>query len=195
MWRRAWHPHYGAYGGHDSRKPIGRVTLEKVREILQEKFEQDLHGQSTVRLIGLIFGRPALPLFREQLLPNFGYWHHRTSTYTDFFTMGFADSVKSFSDREFVKAVTQVETSTSWRYSGGTDLIVANACFDRKLKTLAFDWTCAIVIPLEEALATGAIRNVTSLFEKTCRQPRWTQVGIPLGAQATNSATNLAGTP
>jgi hypothetical protein len=96
-----------------------------------------------IRAVGLVFGRPTCKVFKEELLPDTQYHSLRSGKKIEFFYMGFADPDEeflpvgvfdndNFSQESFVSAVEDFEARTTWRYSGGTDLILLNSWFSPK---------------------------------------------------------------
>jgi hypothetical protein len=93
-----------------------------------------------VRPVGLIFGRPACKIFKDELLPDRKYYHLRSGENVELFYMGYADpdvqyvtvgdfDENDFSDESFTSAVSDFEKRTTWKYSGQTDVILLNSFF------------------------------------------------------------------
>lgn len=142
-----------------------------------------------VRMVGLLFVRPQSPLARDEILPSLDYFHHRSANEIDFFCAGygaywekrqemFPDQlvVNSgtyhnwlFSAQWFNKFRHEVEHSSSWQYSGATDLILTNAVYDLSNKTADLDFSKAIVFPLDKMKYNGAIYSVEMFFEDIIR--------------------------
>ena len=97
-------------------------------------------------MVGLLFARPESKLGRSEIVPSLNYFHQRADKHIHFFCVGYGaywphDFVRdaqvvttidgaewSFSDRLFNEFRTELEGyTTSWHYSGGTDLILTNS--------------------------------------------------------------------
>jgi hypothetical protein len=109
------------------------------------------------------------------------YWHHRSDYYTDFFCPGYEADLPVGTDRTevatvggrkwffsncaFVTFLEQLEAQTSWRYSGGCELLVTNARYDAAQDKASLDLSSAIAVDLEGAKQDKAFRDVTGLCE------------------------------
>ena len=69
----------------------------------------------------------------------------------------------SFSQMKFAEFVDEMEASTSWRYSGGTELIV----LDSKA-----DFSNAIIFKIDDMVKDKAIINANQLLEALIQQSR-----------------------
>lgn len=134
-------------------------------------------------IIGLLFAPPFTDVGKENLAPRLGYLDGRSGQHIHFFCAGyggyrFADDLVpigamhydngvvipwGFSQRKFVSFVNELEGMTSWKYSGESDLILADP-------DLAFD-DC-VVFDIEAMVKDGAIDNPARLFEASIRYAR-----------------------
>ena len=146
--------------------PNDTISLHKIRETLTESFCGYSDPSHHIRLVGLIFGRPNLPLVSQQLNPNISYWHHHSATHVDFFCVGFSPNTDAFDNDAFEKVVQHFQKETTWRYSGGTDLLLLNARFIPSKKIARLDYSSAITLTLETAIKEGAIDNIAMFFQK-----------------------------
>jgi hypothetical protein len=132
------------------------------------------------RPVGLIFGRPACKIFKEELLPDRRYYDLRSGANIELFYMGYADpddeyltidafDENDFSDASFVSAVSDFEKRTTWKYSGQTDLLLLNSYFTHHQK-VGLDFTNALVIQLEEAVGSKLIQSGRGLLELIMRE-------------------------
>lgn len=104
-----------------------------------------------VRPVGLIFGRPACKIFKDELLPHRSYYHLRSGKNVELFYMGYADpdakyltvgafDENNFSNGSFVTAVEDFEERTTWKYSSMTDVILLNSFFSGSPCYLGSTW-------------------------------------------------------
>ena len=135
-----------------------------------------------VRPVGLIFGRPTCKSFKEELLPDRGYYNLRSGANIELFYMGYADpdaeyltvgdfDENDFSDASFVSAVSDFERRTTWKYSGQTDLILLNSFFTPK-QNVRLDFSNVFAIQFEEALESKLIKSARALVEEIMRVSR-----------------------
>jgi hypothetical protein len=141
---------------------------------------------------GLIFARPQSELAKSEIIPNIEHWFHRSDFYTDFFLGGYAVNAQNelpdkervkdeqpvnimpreqwfFSPLLFNQFLQEMESRTTWRYSGGTDFILATARYDEHTKNAWIDFDSPVSIDLELAKHDDAILNVPHLFETIFR--------------------------
>jgi hypothetical protein len=134
-------------------------------------------------IIGLLFAPPYTDVGKENLAPRLGYLDGRSGQHIHFFCAGyggyaFADDLQTigelrydngvvipwgFSQRKFLTFVNELEDATSWKYSGESDLILADP-------DLAFD-DC-IVFDIETMVKDGAIDSPARLFEAIIKYAR-----------------------
>jgi hypothetical protein len=63
----------------------------------------------------------------------------------------------------------ELERTTAWRYSGGTDLVPTNAIWDAAHRSADLDFSSALAMNLEQAIADGAIPDAARWFERIFR--------------------------
>jgi hypothetical protein len=135
-----------------------------------------------VRPVGLIFGRPACKIFKEELLPDRKYYHLRSGENIELFYMGYADpdaeyvnvgdfDENDFSDESFTSALSDFENRTKWKYSGQTDVILLNSFFSPGQK-VHLDFSNVFVVQLEDAVESKLIRSGRAFIEEIMRQSR-----------------------
>jgi hypothetical protein len=154
---------------------------------------QTIRKYPRVRMMGFLFARPATELTLTEILPNLDYFHQRSGRNVDFFCAGYgaygheSDGYEDlrlpngrpvmlqsggtcwqFSNKGFESFRQEIEalTGRKWRYSGDSDLILANARFDRETDEVVMDFSTAICVDLLEAKNDRAITSVSALFEK-----------------------------
>ena len=135
-----------------------------------------------VRPVALIFGRPACKIFKDELLPDRGYYNLRSGDNVELFYMGYADpdaeylpvghfDDNDFSDQSFVSALSDFEKRTTWKYSSQTDVLLLNAFFSHK-QNVYLDFSNVFAIQLEEAVDSKLIGSGRGLIEEIMRQSR-----------------------
>lgn len=131
---------------------------------------------ATVRLVGLLFARPQTSFVMSELLPSFGYYHERSGDNINFYCPGFvsgfdpgtysddASALGTYSDSQFNEIRSKIEARSSWRYSGGADLLLTNARLSHGCAYL--DFSSAIAVDLIKLKAEKVVDSVDSLFER-----------------------------
>lgn len=154
------------------------------------------YGQETppgpgkkVKMVGLLFARPSLPLAQAEVTPNLDYFHYRSGSHIDFFCAGYdgytgrdeadefipvvVDKKNSldwrFSEKMFIQLVDEIEAMSSWRYSGDPDLILTNAHYDATNREAYLDFGQRVQCRLQQMKDIGAIISVPSFIEDIIR--------------------------
>lgn len=162
-----------------------------VFDALERRFEarRREHRKWGVILTGLLFARPSSKLVAEEILPDLGYFHHRSGENVDFFCAGFSRYTRGraypdekeipsahgpgqswfYSDIAFNEFRRELAAEADWEYSGDPELVLTNAEFDTRKRRLLLDFGTSIKVNLEKAKADGAIPSVPNLFEKIFR--------------------------
>jgi len=176
--------YFGAHeGGADYDFLIGSLTaIFKHQGVVppEDSFAQRL--PVPVRPVGLIFGRPACKIFKEELLPDRAYYNLRSGANVELFYMGYANpdakyvtvgelDDNDFSDQSFVSVVSDFEERTTWEYSGQTDLILLNSFFSPHQK-VHLDFSNVFAVQLEDAVDSKLIRSGRAFIEEIMRQSR-----------------------
>jgi hypothetical protein len=151
----------------------------------QEGMRERVLLTQRAKLVGILFAQPGDALVKEQVLPNLPYFHERTANNADFFFAGY--STDGSSDADAVKVTTidrvkwfysaqalnriraEVESSVTWRYSGGCDLLLTNARLDEDEKKVRLDFATSVICPLPEMLRIEAITSIPEFFEEIFR--------------------------
>ena len=159
-------------------------------KILTDAFEKRYRRKDVnidVNIVGILFTRPESVFAQEEIIPHMDYWNHRSADDTDFFCPGYFsrncygdakpiltvdDKQWFFSNHALTKFLKELESKTSWRYSGGCDLLVTNARYALRehepveMRMAAFlDLDSAVVFDLEELHKDEASRGVTRLAD------------------------------
>jgi len=154
------------------------------------------YGQETppgpskkVKMVGLLFARPSLPLAQAEVVPNLDYFHYRSGSHIDFFCAGYdgytgrdeADGFIpvvvdkrnglqwGFSEEMFIQLVKEIEAMSSWTYSGDPDLILTNAHYDAAKREAYLDFGQRVQCRLQRMKDIGAITSVPSFIEDIIR--------------------------
>ena len=139
------------------------------------KSESNVHvefgelANSRVKMVGLLFARPNSRLAKSDILPNLDYFHHRSGTHIDFFCAGFGQYWEGrpefighqrvvpgkhaawlFSPKKFDSFRQEIEGMTNWKYSGASDLLLANAYFDPSTNITDIDFSSTICCQLDQ---------------------------------------------
>lgn len=160
-------------------EPAG--SYERICEDLTETFRRQeyipFQDHNLVRLVGLFFVRPDTGFASNEIIPSLRYYHLRSGKHMNFYCAGFelgweparlqAEEQRYFySDYEFDRLRREIESRCSWRYSGGSDLLLLNA---RYVAFAELDFSCVICANLVKMKADGAILSVDEYFEKIVR--------------------------
>lgn len=149
--------------------------------------EEDEHlPLDKFRMAVLLFARPELPLSKEEIIPSLPYYHVRSGRTVNFYCAGyktgpgFEDDVLIariggydwfFSTERFNAARTEITAHSTWEYSGGCDLILANAGLRMTSgpppqPEAYLDFSTALAVNLEKMKAEHAIDSVAGFFEQ-----------------------------
>jgi hypothetical protein len=158
-------------------------SLAEVRYELAERFIRDGFRADAVMMVGFLFARPQATLARDEIIPGLPYFHHRAGRHVHFFWVGYGawppsvvpDAKKVlavdgtdwlYSDWVFNEFRAELESTTVWQYSGGTDLVLTNATWDAAHRSADLDFSSALAMNLEQAIADEAIPDAGRWFER-----------------------------
>ena len=136
-----------------------------------------------IRAVGILIARPNIDIVKQEILSDINYFYHRSGKYIDFFLPGYGaywhghypDAVDickvngvdwSYSDKMFCEFINELESISSWRYSGETELIIINS------SNGTLDLTSTMSIWLEAAIKDEAIRSIRNFLETIIRIAR-----------------------
>jgi hypothetical protein len=71
-----------------------------------------------------------------------------------------------YSNRLLNEFRAELERTTAWQYSGGTDLVLTNATWDAAYRSADLDFSSALAMNLEQAIADEAIPDAARWFER-----------------------------
>lgn len=138
-------------------------------------------GPAKTMMVGMLFARPSSLLFKSDILPILSDFHFRSADHIDFFFAGYAYASRDlpgyepvpgpagepwfYHPRNFDTFRRDVEKKTTWKYSGGADLLLTNVSYDATKEVAALDFGSTIVCQLEIMKRQGAIESVEMFFE------------------------------
>lgn len=154
-----------------------------VRLAVRFKYDLVSTGKHSL-LIGICFARPTSQLAKSDVIPQIPDWHYRSGNSADFFFAGFSEFpldesfveldlvVKRrwyYSSKAFDEFRRDIEKRTSWQYSGGSDLILCVAEWDRRRKQAVINFSLAISCQLDSMKENKAFSSVEQYFEEIFR--------------------------
>jgi hypothetical protein len=164
-------------------------SLQDVKSGLEEAFtKRPAWGHCPVRLVCLLFAPASSRIAKDELLPRWDDFHHRSGEDVDFFCAGYGaywpaewdrkqQSVATtthpmggkiewlYSPRLFNRFVREVEsTIRQWRYSGEVDLLLFNAHREAD-NSIELDLSSPIVLKIANMKKDKAIDSASELFE------------------------------
>ena len=166
----------------------GLMQSDLSRDLDRQVKESGKHQEEVVRMFGIVFARPELEFVKREILPQLDYFNQRAGKTITFYFAGYLDKPIrrstvtvvdgqrwSFDTKAFDEVRKYVEDKSVWKYSGGTDLILANARYIMvdteygNLRSVQIDFSSAISVELKKMLSKKAIDSVGSYFEEIFR--------------------------
>lgn len=187
------------------------VDYEELTSRLTERFRYRYDGDpsSRTRMVGIVFARPNSPLAKSEIIPQLNDWHFRSGDHIDFYFTGYAypHPVVSgymevaiagadswlYSAESFNALRREVESRTSWQYSGGCELLLTNARFSPTSKTADFDFSSTICCQLDVMKSDQAIHTVEGFFETVFRFAESANDEDPTWGFSDSQAIDVAG--
>ncbi|MCK0115342.1 hypothetical protein [Gelidibacter sp. F63206] len=149
------------------------------------KVERHIHEKGDP-ICCILFAPTFDRICKSDIIPRFEYLDNRAGKNIDFYCVGymgyanktdfpdmkeigvskFKDSGEipwSFSQRKFSEFVDEMEENTSWKYSGGTELIILDS---------NADFTNTVIFKVDKMLKDDAIDNVNELLEALIQHSR-----------------------
>lgn len=177
----------------DTRSMIPAFNYREVCETISRR------GYDGIRMVGLLFARATSPLAKAEIIDNLDYFHYRSGEHIDFFCGGYGAYWEGrrdefpdqqvvargqysnwlYSARRFNEFRQEIEAQTTWRYSGGADLILANAHSDPHGRNTRIDFACTVLCQLDQMKQDGAILSVETFFEQIFQFTESCKVGGP----------------
>ena len=136
------------------------------------------------KLVGIMFCQPSHPLSKAEVNENLRYFHYRSGKNIDFYCAGYGSSwsASEYPDKESVSSTgsedwlyspsafntfrDQMEGLSTWKYSGGVDLLLINSFLDPNTSSVQLDLRSTIVCRLDEMKRIGAITSIMNFFEQ-----------------------------
>jgi len=147
----------------------GGSTRETIEKILRENFVAENAKAGAAKLIGLIVGHKSHAIISDEIIKKWGYFNARSGKDLDIFAIGFKTR-GTVSDKLLVETIEKFEAETQWKYSGVTELIVANAFyFPESHATARLDFSSALVLPLEKMLLDKHLASASEIIEDLIR--------------------------
>jgi hypothetical protein len=139
--------------------------------------------QRDVRLGGLVFCQPHSKFAKDEILPALRYFDCRSGQHVNFYFPGYAKGWEApagdvmalaptdgpgwiFNAQSFNEFRDTLQKQINWQYSGGSELILANARYDSERKVAWLDFSSALCITFERLKHDGALSDVEILFER-----------------------------
>ena len=132
------------------------------------------------KLIGILLAHPNAPLPKKEIISMLPHFHMRSGEAIDFFCVGYgaywppehyADqnivtNIEGtdwlFSEQAYSDIIDELESSSKWKYSGETELLLISAL--KEAEELVLDFSTAIVCNLEVMSKDGAFSSVRAFF-------------------------------
>jgi len=143
------------------------------------------HDKGPLQLCGLLLARPETTFVRNEILEHLDYFHTRSER-TMFYCAGYSlapptsnspivaragNTAWTYSNVRFVAVIKSLEQRTRWRFSGGTDLVLANVLTapTEGDGVPIIDISTAVAWNLERLVREEAIGSVRELLEQVFR--------------------------
>jgi hypothetical protein len=188
-------------------------SLRQIEHALPDAFLHRYPYSGDVRMVGILFARPDSPLAESDIIPSLRFFHQLSDNHIDFFCAGYGvesrwddepdlqevvriDGVLwKFSNRAFLGVCTEFENRTRLKYSGGVDLVLTNARFDRQAERAQLDFGTTVFCQLDQMKKDGAFPSIEQFFMAIVRfssqakndDPTWgfsDQQGLRVAASA-----------
>ena len=147
---------------------------------LKQRAKVELSENNTQhwKMFAIVFARPAVALAKEYVIPNLEFLHDLSSDHIDFYFVGYqlADQTQGgeivsvgqgnwvYKNFDFVRLTKHFEASINWKYSGRTDIILAN--YTLLNGEIVIDYSGAIAMKLENAIECKAINSIEEFMKK-----------------------------
>ena len=111
----------------------------------------------------------------NRLAQELAYLHSRSEDRVDFFCVGYPsfkdgkqlDLLRDFAAERFAKDVAQLESLSTWRYSGQTDVLLLDVRLDSASNRATLDWSTVMDFVLERD--RDIIGDLSAFFELVIR--------------------------
>lgn len=139
----------------------------------------------TSKLVAIVFCLPGSK-YADEILKNLSYFNFRAAT-ADVFLAGYGpdwppalrpdqtpvakidETPWYFSHIAYLSLAAEVETKSTWKYGGGTDLLLFAARGNRRSETFELDFSTAMACNFEAMEGEGAIPSVQMFIDSMLR--------------------------
>lgn len=188
-------------GGSMDMSGLGQRLLDVYKKRLGElpRDKEQILGNLP---IVLIYGRPESPAMKSEIMPGLQYLHARSGELFEIALMGYEHRSQYLGDLEelenpaaalyepqvFASAVRDLETKTTWSYSGQTDFIfvMSSLHMERKYNSIMpevkFDFSSSVSLCLEISIANKLIPSASWLLEEVTRATDPSERANPVSA-------------
>lgn len=147
-------------------------TFDEFRRIAVGSHRVD---DKEIRLAGLLFMRPEQEITKNEILPNLKYFDLRSGKYIDFTFPGWIEVDNrgkkwAFQNKAFIRCCDVISAETTWKYSGGIDLLLFTT---RRIPRrwaihddLDVDFSGSMNIPIHQLVQKHLVEGVDVLFER-----------------------------
>jgi hypothetical protein len=184
-------------GGMDLSSLKNRLTSVYKRRLGElPKDEEKIIGSLPV---ALIYGRPECPAMKNEIIPALKYLNARSGNLFEIALMGYnhkgncgtdTDTPEGWAEvlydaEHFSNSVKDLETSTTWKYSGQTDFVFVMSSLHMEMWNNQFiapevklDFSLSVSLCLETAISNKLIPSASWLLEEVTRAA---DPGLPHG--------------
>ncbi len=167
-------------------------SLDGMRQRIQNAYYDGASytdGYDKARMLGLLFGRPESEILRREILPSLRYFNERSAYAIDFFFGGYISPAESdhnhYDDQEplghpgpfgqgFFSAIAfnrfrkEVESVSTWRYSGAVDFILFTSQMSYQSR-LSLNFRRTLILNLQQCREAQLIPPIDQFFEQIFR--------------------------
>lgn len=156
------------------------ISYSGIIDFLANKYHETRPIEHRYCMIGILFIRPGSNIHR-QLNQELEYYHHRSGEYFDLFVAGYETepwetngNKTEFSSKLFNNIVTEFESVSQWKYSGGSELMLTNVKLLSR-DTVSLDFSSSILINLDDLVDNKGFRDIGYFFEHLFEWSRYTK--------------------
>jgi hypothetical protein len=166
-------------------------SLEFIKDNLEDRlgdsrYANEISFEDSFIPIGILLARPKQELTQKEILPHLDYYHHRSGDSINFYCGGygrywyrdgrlyndaqevsqveFSESPWLFSPQAFVCLVEDIERETSWKYSGGIELLLFNTWYEDY--SVVIDFENFLSVDLSKACNDKVVPDIQHFFEE-----------------------------
>jgi hypothetical protein len=187
----------------DALKQLSDAVKDRCEE---ERLPADVRVVRTPVALVFVRGDRAEPgaALAQQVVASFGYWNTESAKYLDLVFFGWWKEGKTVgfqshdAGRLFIDCYEQVQRLSKWRYSGETDILLADFEMavkpDGTLENGAFSFRRSIPLPVEAMIANGRTRSLDALVHELVTEARVVFEKHPLQGTAFEISDRIAWT-